>query len=439
MKPSATTKPRKFDPYQLLKAIQAAPNDSYERYEWFLRYVGSIATSGAGPAASAIELHEKSHPLIQRTVALRSDLTGAVLQALAFAAGRLDVLHRDFDGCQIGALPPESLDALGRLRMAEGDLPGAADCYTRIESTIRAPYYPASRLASISYCMGDLARANACYARFLSYMSPPSAPRHVLEAAGTFAAAVRAGAESYAANEDYWADKEHVRGLIDSYELELAGGWPYRTVARQINNAATAMVRAAADADRELAAAVNYGSFCGAVDLERAEAMPALRWIGHDREALAIEYSNERFRRDNLIFLSGDYDDALAQAMEASGGRVALFHARATCEMLPAKVARVYRIAAERGIEWIVGAEYVGVDALTGRYFDPDGPGGGASSAVTRQVANHDYQKLLTDAGYAVTAIKKEPIVAFYGPLELPDMAFVTATVIQSFAARRVR
>lgn len=409
----------------------------YERYEWFVRFIGQTATREPQSASAAVALHERGHPVFRQAIKLRGDLASAVLQGLAFVAGRTDVLHRAFDGAEYASLSPESLDVLARLHMAEGDFQGAADCYSGIESKIPSPYYPISRRASVFYCMGDIARANSLYSQFLSYLQPPSAHRSVLDAAEKYTAAVESQLESYAANETYWADKDGIRDLVDTYEVELVGGWRYKTVARQINLAAMSLIDGLFEKDGDLATVVNFGSFCGAVDFEKAEARPNSKWFGYDREALAIEYSRDRFRRDNLSFFSDGFEDVLVRAdKESRGRRMALVHARSMCEMLPAKVSQTYRTAARHGVDWIVGAEYVSVNALTKRYFNPEGESG-QSCSVTAQVANHDYRRLLEDAGYAVIDMRDNPIIAYYGPLSLPDMAFCTASVIRSFAARR--
>lgn len=433
--------PAKRDAGPLLAGIVNAPQTPFERYEWFVRAMGNVAHRDFPLATAILALSENPDVIFAQALARRPELMSAVVQASAFMAGRSDVIEREIGRADSSKLTPESLDVLARRRMADGDLAGGAECYRRIEAALSPSYYAASRLGAIHFSFGHSAEADRDYDRFRLHIveRDPKAFDPFLAAAREFSRSVESGAEGFATNESYWADKEQVRSLIASYELELIGGSPYRTPGRQINHAAGTRIGELAASDESVTAVVNFGSFCGAVDRERAERYPTLRWIGCDRETIAIEYSRERFRRDNLQFVTGDIGEVLGRVgSETRQGQVVMTHARSTCEMTPAKVAELYRTAARCGIGWIVGAEYIGVDVLAGRYFDPDRDGG-RSSAVTRQVVNHDYRRILADAGYEIVRMQDEPIIAFYAPFSLVSIAFYTASVIRSFAARRVR
>lgn len=361
--------------------------------------------------------------------------------ALSFIEGSEECIDKKINQGALESEEPESLDVLSRYFIATDQTDLAFRCLDAIEARLGKDAHIASRKASLYFSLGQIKNANAEYVRFIeSFSNNPGIEefwRPFKKAAADLEKAIQNDQMQLQYNEEYWDDKDKVHTNWQLYLDEFKDSHRYSGTGSQINAALTNGISQCIDEDKEISLAMNIGSFCGYHDLHRAKAFPACKWIGYDRESIAISLNKEQFQAPNLAFADGEFEEAIARDLKKTGAGTRLIcHVRAATEMPPAVVEKIYNAAARNGVEWIVGAEWFGPNPLTKEYFD-ESRGGIVSEIISLQTLNHPYERMLNDAGYELIEIHDEPLVAYDKMTTIfPSSGFFASQVIRTFRAR---
>jgi len=355
------------------------------------------------------------------------DLARAVLGGFLFMSGRLDELFTEVIAHLQSPLSAEEADLLARTMVVSGQLEQAKHIYRGLDAAGFNPY-ATSRLAALAYAQDKMEEADDYYTRFCKFCDLSDYDN----IARDFLMAVEKGSLEFDRNIQYWQKDGFSDSTIERYRIQLTHPFKYCTTARHINECSDERLYDAINHGANIRSIVNYGAFYGLIDAERAVRWPNIQWMGVDRDATAIAASTNDFTAPNLTFMVAD-EPIEALRRQTMVGDAALIHTRTGAMMTPRKLSCLYEAARSHGFRCIIGSEFVGENLLKRRYFNPQTDE--TSSACTSQVFNHNYKKLLHDAGYTIIQDKKEPIISYYGLESASHIGHIMMPSIYSFYA----
>lgn len=321
---------------------------------------------------------------------------------------------------RLSALPAPghgAITCLAKALIANGDLEAAADILASAAAVPEA-HRGAGTLAATLFCLGREAEARDMLARSLAHLGDDwkEAKRRFNEAwAAQLAEALtegtldggeadRLGAAATYTREDRW------RSFWDDHRESCGPENRMRTVAGYTNALMFGEAEALLDQETGLTKLVNYGTLCGLLEDGLAARRPDLTVAGYDVCPNATALNRQTYARPNLHF-SDDFDGLLG-ALESEDGDSLLVHCRTFDVMLPGAVRAAYRACRERGVRYILSAEYFSVcwDSLDWPRFTPDGPPTVQWDGV---VMVHDLPRYVEEAGYRVMRDSFHPLPLF--------------------------
>lgn len=393
-----------------------------ERFAEYLLWLGMIAEYNRDDIPKIIFLLRQPD-----RAGFPPDLARAVLGGFLFMSGRLDDLFTEVVAHLQSPLSAEEADLLARTMVVSGHLEQAKHIYRGLEAAGFNPY-ATSRLAALAYAQGEQAEADHHYTRFCNICDVSDYDNIALD----FLIAVEKGSLEFYGNMKYWQESGFSDWTINRYNIQLKDPFKYATTARHINECIDERLYEVINHGVNISEIINYGAFYGLMDAERAVRWPDIHWVGVDRDATAIAASINDFAAPNLTFMVAD-EPIEALRRQTMIGDAALVHTRTGAMMTPRKLSRLYEAARSHGFRYVIGSEFVGGNLLERRYFNPQTDE--TSSACTSQVFNHNYRKLLHDAGYTIVQDKKEPIISYYGLSKPEQISFIMMPSIYSFYA----
>ncbi len=291
------------------------------------------------------------------------------------------------------------LDMIARCRIAGGDRAGALELLEAHEPVLRRgrEKQVLGRLAGLNFIEGRKQRADALVA---SVRDDRAIPPHLAEKLRAMEAYMTGAAPARPPDLDFYADEANHHRIWNAYAEQMH---PARN---RLQNASLFQnmdyldrLRRLLDTHRDIRVFVNFGAMYGAVDHRVALEFPGVRVVGYDISPVAAALNRERFRADNLVYVSGDFAEVVAPLL--AGQEALLGHSRTATMMGAVELAGFYRTCHQLGLARILAHEPCNWSILDWRYPDFREAG---SALMFGQMMAHDYPRYLEQAGYHVKA-----------------------------------
>jgi hypothetical protein len=191
--------------------------------------------------------------------------------------------------------------------------------------------------------------------------------------------------------------------LWRSYFQDYTNRKPEKNVTVFLAQQWTREVRALLRADPKIRSVVNFGVSCAYGDWQLAAEFPPppCGFWGIDRSAVTKKLNEEQFPLPNLKFEAADIFEFLQQNHCLQDG--VLIHVRTCVFLLPEAVRKLYKMAADAGIKYIVCIEPTGLSRQTNSFYKFSLQE--QKSVIYRGVMLiHNYPYLMHEAGYEIVS-----------------------------------
>lgn len=415
-----------------LSSIEAgAPQHDATRFKWFLDFSGKIVEEHQHIITQFMADRGTRDSSVRQLMANRG-IAEAFSLALSFMAGDMELVDRVINEQEVASYSNECMDVIARRLMLTKNYSLAVSLFKRISENIGKNAYCYARVATLERCAGNIDASSEYYNYFYNCFDDVALKQACIDVE----AAELEKRESFRANDKFWGDESFISRVYNNYINEFSSMYPLTSGGNQINKVMHQQVAEVNAAYGKISGIINIGTFCGIPDFNLASLYDDAHIVGYDRNSQSVAMNREKFIRSNLRFASGDLRVCLSELRSAAnGGALALIHVRTCTEMTSEAVRQVYSIAYDSGVEWILGAEYLGGDPSRKSCYDQNVTSG--MRPLTIQTVNHNYERLLSGAGYQLVSLADEPIIGFGFGMSFGGIA--VGSFIRRFVARRSR